>query len=98
MSDPKTGFVQAKIYDREYSIRTSGDPQKLQQLCILLDRRMREVAESSGVVDTLKVAVLAALSVADDLASAQEELHQINEAIGQRSAACVSLIDRCLQK
>lgn len=96
MSDSKPGFVQVKIYDREYAIRTTGDPERLQQLCLSLDKRMREVAASSGVVDTLKVAILAALSLADDLDRTREELQKIDEAVGARSTACASILDRFL--
>ena len=41
-------------------LRTTGDPERLKALCVSLDKRMREVAASTGAVDTLKVAVLAA--------------------------------------
>jgi cell division protein ZapA (FtsZ GTPase activity inhibitor) len=96
MSDPKSGLVQIKIYDREYAIRTSGDPAQLRELCGMLDRRMRELAESSGVVDTLKVAILAALSASEELRRVQEELKKIDEAVGRRSAAASSILDRIL--
>ncbi len=91
---PEQSSVQVKIYDREYAFRTSGDPERLQALCECLDKRMREIAESTGSVDTLKVAVLAALSLADDLQRSGEELKKLDESIGRRSSACVSLLDR----
>ncbi len=93
MSDSKPGFVQVKIYDREYAIRTSGDPERLKQLCVDLDKHMRELAETSGVVDTLKVAILAALSLAEELSRTREELRKIDEAVGARSTACASILD-----
>jgi cell division protein ZapA len=96
MSEPKPGFVQVKIYDRDYAIRTSGDPERLHMLCVKLDRRMRELAEASGAVDTLKVAVLAALSLADDLFRAKEELQKMDETVGRRSLAAASILDRIL--
>jgi cell division protein ZapA len=96
MSDPKSGPVQIKIYDREYAIRTSGDPAQLRELCVMLDKRMRELADSSGVVDTLKVAILAALSLSEELRRVQEELKKIDEDVGRRSAACASILDRIL--
>jgi len=96
MSDPQSGTVQVTIYDREYSLRTSGDPARLQQLCVDLDRRMREVAKSSGAVDTLKVAILAAISLGDDLLRVQEQLKKMDESVGQRSRDCVSMLDRFL--
>jgi cell division protein ZapA len=85
--------VRVKIYDREYALRTSGDPERLRDLCAILDRRMREVVASTGAVDTLKVAVLAALSFADDLERAREELKKLDESVGRRSQACVSALD-----
>jgi cell division protein ZapA len=96
MSEAKSGPVQIKIYDREYAIRTSGDPAQLRELCVMLDKRMRELADASGVVDTLKVAILAALSLSEELRRVQEELKAIDEAVGRRSAACASILDRIL--
>ncbi len=86
--------VRARIYDREYALRTSGDPERLQDLCASLDKKMREVAASTGAVDTLKVAVLAALSLADDLQRARDELKRLDESVGRRSLACVSMLER----
>jgi cell division protein ZapA len=91
---PEPSSVQVKIYDREYAFRTSGDPERLQALCAGLDKRMREVAASTGTVDTLKVAVLAALGLADDLQRAGEELKHLDESISRRSLACASMLDR----
>jgi cell division protein ZapA len=91
---PESSSVRTKIYDREYALRTSGDPERLQILCAGLDKRMREIAASTGAVDTLKVAVLAALSLADDLQRAREELQRLDDSVGRRSIACVSMLDR----
>src|SRR5512139_3126373 len=91
---PEPSSVRVKIYDREYAFRTTGDPERLQALCASLDKRMREVAASTGAVDTLKVAVLAALSLADDLQRVGEELTKLDESVGRRSLACVSMLDR----
>ena len=88
--------VRTRIYDREYVLRTNGDPECLLKLCAVLDERMRMTAEATGVVDTLKVAVLAALSIADDVRRAKEETIKLDEAIGKRSIACVSMLDRFL--
>ncbi len=93
---PEPSPVRVKIYDREFALRTTGDPERLQALCNSLDKRMREIAASTGSVDTLKVAILAALSLGDDLQRMREELKNLDESIGRRSLACVSLLDRLL--
>ena len=93
---PDPSSVRVKIYDREYAFRTTGDPERLKAICAGFDKRMREVAASTGSVDTLKVAVLAALSLADDLQKAREELKRLDESISRRSLACVSMLDRII--
>jgi cell division protein ZapA (FtsZ GTPase activity inhibitor) len=88
--------VQVKIYDREYVLRTTGDPERLKELCHQLDKRMREIAASSGTADTMKVAVFAAISLADDLQKAWDELKKFDESVGRRTQACTSILDRFL--
>ena len=93
---PEPSPVRVKIYDREYAFRTTGDPERLQVLCSGLDKRMREIAATTGAVDTLKVAVLAALGLADDLQMVREELKKLDESVSRRSLACVSMLDRII--
>jgi cell division protein ZapA len=96
MTNPQSGVVQVRIYDRDYALRTSGDPARLRQICAHLDERMRRISASSGAVDTLKVAILTAISVADDLLRVQEELVKMDESVSRRSRECVSMLDRFL--
>jgi len=95
MNNPQSG-VDVKIYDREYRLRTSGEADRLRSVCAYLDTRMREVSASSGSVDTLKVAVLAALSIADELYRAREALQKMDDSVSRRSLACVSMLDHFL--
>jgi cell division protein ZapA len=88
--------IRVRIYDREYVLRTSGDAERLKALCVNLDKKMREIATSTGAVDTSRVAVLAALSVADDMQRVKDELMKLDESIGRRALACVSMLDRFL--
>ena len=96
MSNVPPAVLNVRIYDREYALRTSGDVERLRNLCSSLDKRMREAAKQSGSVDTLRVAILAAVSLMEDLARAHEELRKIDESVGRRSLECVSILDRFL--
>jgi cell division protein ZapA (FtsZ GTPase activity inhibitor) len=91
---PEPSSVRVKIYDREYAFRTTGDPERLRALCDNLDKRMRELAASTGAVDTLKLAILVALSLTDDLLKVQEELKRLDDSVSRRSLACASMLDR----
>ncbi len=85
-----------KIYDREYALRSTGDAARLQLVAVHVDGRMREIANETGAVDTLKVAILAALSLADDLFRTQEELRKLDETLSRRSLECSSTLDQVL--
>ena len=96
MSDAQPGVVHVKIYDGDYALRTTGDPDRLRALCAELDQLMRTISDESGSVDTVKVAILSALSLAEELRRAKEQLHQMDEALSKRSLECVSMLDRFL--
>jgi cell division protein ZapA len=59
------------IYGKTYHLRGDGDTAYLHELAREVDRRMREVAETTGTADTLKVAILAALNITDECLQAK---------------------------
>jgi cell division protein ZapA len=52
---------------------------------------MHEVAVKSKSADTTKIAVLAALNIADELFLSQKKLDQLNEALGHMETEIESL-------
>ncbi len=54
------------IFGRTYQLRGSEDSEYLAHLAKLVDRAMREVHQATGTSDTLKVAILACLNIADE--------------------------------
>jgi len=61
------GHLTVRIYGENYPLRTSEPASRLEELARYVDARMREVAASGKVVVTSKIAVLAALHIADEL-------------------------------
>lgn len=55
-----------EIYDQVYQLR-GQDAAYIEKLASLVDNKMRAVAAQSASPDSLRVAVLAALNIADDL-------------------------------
>jgi cell division protein ZapA len=60
------GPTAVTIYGRTYQLRGHEDPAYLEELAGMVDERMREVVTATGTADTLKVAILAALNLADE--------------------------------
>lgn len=61
-----------EIFGQRLGLRADGDTSRLQELARFVDSRMREVADRSSSVDTVKIAVLTALNIADELFQERE--------------------------
>jgi len=85
--------IEIEIYGQKYRIKVKGeeDEKYISHLTSFVDQKMREVAVRSKSVDVLKVAVLAALNIADELFLCQKNLDQLNEVIGQMENEIESL-------
>ncbi|MGC1782601.1 MAG: cell division protein ZapA [Acidobacteriaceae bacterium] len=70
--DPTRCNLAVDIYDQMYHLR-GPDPKYLEQLSALVDAKMRAVAQHGTTVDSLRVAVLAALNIADELVTLQQQ-------------------------
>ena len=58
--------IRVEIYGQNYHLRGT-DPEYIQDLAEYVDAKMRLISEQAATVDSLKVAVLAALNIADEL-------------------------------
>jgi cell division protein ZapA len=63
--DPQNSSVRVEIFDQAYNLRGS-DPEYIMKLAEYVDGKMRAVAEATSTVDSLRLAVLAALNIADE--------------------------------
>ncbi len=66
-----TTSISVEIYDQTYHLR-AHDPEYIQKLASTVDAKMRAVSANGNTVDSLRVAVLAALNIADELMRLQE--------------------------
>jgi cell division protein ZapA len=58
--------TEVEIFGQTYNVRGEGDPNYLSELARFVDTRMREVAAEVSTVDPMKIAILAALNIADE--------------------------------
>src|SRR5580692_9532904 len=63
--------VSVDIYDQIYHLRGT-DPAYIERLAAIVDAKMRAVSAHGNTVDSLRVAVLAALNIADELCTARQ--------------------------
>ncbi|HTZ98534.1 MAG TPA: cell division protein ZapA [Terriglobales bacterium] len=65
VKDSANNSVRVEIFDQAYNLRGS-DPDYILKLAEYVDAKMRAVAEQTHTVDTVRLAVLAALNIADE--------------------------------
>ncbi|MCA1556033.1 MAG: cell division protein ZapA [Acidobacteria bacterium] len=94
---PGTPTIRVEIYNQIYNIRSDGDSEYVTQLAEFVDRRMREISSGTLTVDSLKVAILAALHVADELHRLKRLHEQADSQLAARSGECADLLDRLLK-
>lgn len=86
-------IIEVEIYGQKYRIRVKGeeDEKYINHLTSYVDQKMHEVAMKSKSADMLKIAVLAALNIADEYFLCQKKLDQLDEVIGQMESEIGSL-------
>jgi cell division protein ZapA len=63
-----------EIFGSVYHVRGEDqDSEFLRELANVVDRKMREVADQVATVDPAKIAILAALNLADELSRSQKQ-------------------------
>jgi cell division protein ZapA len=81
----KAGLVHVEIFGQTYAVRAGTDSRFVEQLAAHVDAQMREVSKSSGAVDSVRIAVLAALNIAAELFEARDRLEQGDEKLRIRA-------------
>src|SRR3954452_22408373 len=97
MEPTTTPTVRVEIYNQTYNIRSDGDTEYIIQLAEFVDSRMREISSGTLTVDSLKVAILAALHIADELHRLKHLHEQADSQLASRSAECADMLDRLLK-
>src|ERR1700754_1701028 len=92
-----TPTIRVEIYNQTYNIRSDGDSEYVIGLAEFVDRRMREISSGTLTVDSLKVAILAALHIADELHRLKNMHEQADSQLAARSSECAEMLDKLLK-
>ena len=90
--------IKVEIYNHIYNIRGDDNDDYIQQLAAYVDEKMREISASTLTVDSLRVAILAAVNIADELHQLKKQNEERDNLLGERSGQCAALLDQYLRK
>jgi cell division protein ZapA len=86
--------IQVRIFDKTYTVQGELDEEYVHQLAQIVDEKMRAIGEMAGTVDAARIAVLAALNLADELETYRKERGELR----QRVERCVRLVESALRR
>jgi cell division protein ZapA len=88
--------IRVEIFDQAYNLRGT-DPDYIFKLAEFVDTKMRAVATQTSTVDSLRLAVLAALNIADEYHILKRKYDGISKDMNQRTSSLESALDEVLQ-
>ncbi len=88
--------VRVEIFDQNYNLRGT-DPDYIKNLADFVDTKMRLVAQQTDTVDSVRLAVLAALNIADEYQVLKRKYDSIASEFTARSQHLIGALDDVLQ-
>ncbi len=97
MSEGDLRVVPVEILGQRYPIRSALDEEYVAELASYVDGKIRTAAEASPSSDLVRVAVLAALNIADEFFRARDVGHHWQRQLAERVSRVERLLDGALQ-
>ena len=89
------GSVRVDIFDQGYNLKGS-DPEYITRLAEYVDTKMRLVASQTSTIDSLRLAVLAALNIADEYHMLKSKLDGSKTVPAERASHLMNALDEAL--
>ena len=88
--------ISVEICGQRYPIRTALDPEYVARLAALVDEKMRAAADLTPTGDWVRLAVLAALNIADELLRTRDANSARDGELAERAGELERMLDRVL--
>jgi cell division protein ZapA len=97
---PDGRLVTVEIFGQTYRLRGVHDAEALERLASYVDGKMNAVADQMQISDTIKIAILAALNIADEYFQALERSGepQDAQAVEEKIEEINHILDSCLEE
>jgi cell division protein ZapA len=90
--------VKVQIFGQVFPIQGDLDEAYMQKLAEYVDEKMHAIVKMTPTVDTQKVAILAAMAIADELHSLRKERGDREELLKEQAERCLTLVERALKQ
>jgi cell division protein ZapA len=90
--------IKVQIFGQTFSIQGDLDEAYVQKLAAYVNQKMNAISEMAPTVDGQRLAVMAALAIADELHSLQQQHGEREEILKEQAERCLNLVERALTK
>lgn len=100
LSKNKNRKFDVEIYDQRYSVvlNDSVTEAEVRRLADEVDTKMRQISDSTGIADSLKVAILAALHMAHERQEMKQRTDKAESALNSKTREWSRALDQVLGK
>jgi len=98
MNNDEGNVLKVSIYGTEYPIKGATDTEYIRQVAEYVDSKMRDIDQSTSVKSSLKVAILAAINIADELFREREEKRDLVQRFEEKISHLSTLIHENLKE
>jgi cell division protein ZapA len=97
-SQPDSSLVPVVIMGETYKVRAEENLAYIEELARFVDTKMATIADASSQAEPLKVAILAALNIADEFFKAEEKARDADEELARVASALVKSLKESLRE
>jgi len=85
--------VTVEIYGQSYTLKGGAESAYVQEVAAMVDERMKEIAKNSSTASTARIAILAAVNIADELIREQRDGNEALATLENRSEQIALLLE-----
>jgi cell division protein ZapA len=91
-------LIEVEIFGQTFTVTSEDEAKYVQELAAFVDQRMRRIGESTKTTVPLRVAIMAALSIADEHLKARKHEAEELEKVERISARLLTQLDKSGQE
>lgn len=97
MSNSQENLVRVSIFGQEYTVKAHADSNYIADVAQYVDKKMRELEETlPSTQSSTRIAILAAMSITDDLFSSNRDNKNVIDQVEDKAAALIEILDESL--
>ena len=86
--------IRVQIHGNEYPVRADTDPEYTRAVAAYVDRKMQEISSDQSLVSSTKIAILAAIHIADELFQERQKREETMNDVAERALQISEVLAR----